>query len=207
MSQGRSLEGGEGQEAALLRLLADGLTEEMVTRLALPASVETVRSALRRAANRLAPEAPPAVAAPPAAPPSTAGLASLSLFTDGASRGNPGQAGAGWVIRDEQGQELLAHGKYLGCCTNNQAEYQALLLGLAAARQLGGGRIAVFLDSELIVRQINGQYRVKDEKLKPLYAQAKEALKAFTSCRVDHVPRAQNQRADELANRAIDQRL
>jgi len=131
----------------------------------------------------------------------------LILYTDGASRGNPGEAGAGFVVSDGSGRELFAGGRYLGQCTNNMAEYQALLLGLLEVKRLQATEVAIFLDSELIVRQLQGRYRVKDEKLKPLYQQALQYLAGFSGWRVQHVPRAQNARADELSNQAIDERL
>ncbi len=131
----------------------------------------------------------------------------LTLFTDGASRGNPGEAGAGIVLVDEHNQELYGSGTYLGLCTNNVAEYQALLLGLSEAKKHGGKNISIFLDSELIVRQLLGQYQVKDVKLKPLFEKVKVALSGFESYTVKHVPRAQNKRADQLANQGIDEHL
>jgi len=132
-----------------------------------------------------------------------AGLA-LQLFTDGASRGNPGQAGAGIAIFDEEGNELVGTGHYLGQCTNNEAEYRALLFGLAKCREFGRGMLKVHLDSELIVKQIRGEYRVKHPNLKPLFQEAMQKLSDFASFSVTHVRREKNSRADELANLAID---
>ena len=132
-----------------------------------------------------------------------AGLA-LQLFTDGASRGNPGQAGAGIAIFDEEGNELVGTGQYLGQCTNNEAEYRALLFGLAKCGEFGRGRLKVYLDSELIVKQIRGEYRVKHPNLKPLFQEAMQKLSEFSSFSVTHVRREKNSRADELANQAID---
>ncbi|WP_051305908.1 ribonuclease HI family protein [Desulfogranum mediterraneum] len=127
------------------------------------------------------------------------------LFTDGASRGNPGQAGAGIVLFDQQGEELLSYAKYLGTCTNNVAEYQALIIGLEQALAAGCRQLEIFLDSQLIVYQIQGRYRVKNETLKPLYARVLAQLKGLDNWSVAHVPRARNKRADELANLGIDQ--
>lgn len=132
---------------------------------------------------------------------------SLRLYTDGASRGNPGDAGAGIVVLDDRGREILAQGKYLGTCTNNVAEYQALLLGLTEASRLGDGTIDIFLDSQLIVRQIQGVYRVKSSDLQPLFAQVKELLSSFADFTVSHIPREQNKRADQLANQGINNRF
>lgn len=131
----------------------------------------------------------------------------LILFTDGASRGNPGEAGAGIVLCNEQGEEITAKGFYLGQCTNNVAEYRALLLGLREAKKYGDRAIALYLDSELIVRQLNGAYRVKDEKLKPLFAEVMALLRGFAGFTATHVPRSKNRRADELANLGIDRKL
>jgi ribonuclease HI len=128
----------------------------------------------------------------------------LYLYTDGASRGNPGEAGAGVAILDDKGNELVATGKYLGQCTNNEAEYRALLFGLAKCKEFGKGRIKIHLDSELIVKQILGAYRVKHPNLIPLFQETMQILSGFASFSVTHVRREKNSRADELANRAID---
>lgn len=137
----------------------------------------------------------------------TTSLTKLTLFTDGASRGNPGKAGAGIHLLDKNGEEIAAKGFYLGECTNNMAEYKALILGLTEAKNFGNKEITIYLDSELIVRQLQGRYKVKDAKLKPLYAEVTELLADFKSYKVGHVPRKENQRADELANQGIDDRL
>lgn len=131
----------------------------------------------------------------------------LSLYTDGASRGNPGEAGAGISIVDEQGNELFSASEYLGQCTNNEAEYRALLHGLANVRQFGCGRLAVYLDSELIVRQILGQYKVKNANLKLFFAEAVKRLGEFPTYSISHIRREKNSRADHLANQAIDDHL
>jgi len=130
---------------------------------------------------------------------------SLTLHSDGGSRGNPGPAGAGAVLYDEQGQEVAALSRYLGRTTNNEAEYQALLMGLKRAQELGAQRLTVKMDSELIVRQLEGKYRVKAPGLKPMYDQAKRLLQGFASVTILHVRREFNKRADELANQAMDQ--
>lgn len=131
----------------------------------------------------------------------------LHLYTDGASRGNPGEAGAGVAILDDEGNELVVAGQHLGQCTNNEAEYRALLLGLAKCRELGQGRIKIHLDSELIVKQIQGAYRVKHPNLKPLFEEAMQSLSGFASYSITHVNREKNSRADQLANQAIDDHL
>ncbi|MCW5211598.1 ribonuclease HI family protein [Desulfobulbus sp. TB] len=131
---------------------------------------------------------------------------SCTLFTDGASRGNPGEAGAGSVLLDNNGQELAVRSLYLGQCTNNLAEYKALLLGVQSALELGCRKLEIFLDSQLIVRQIQGQYKVKHPTLKPLFFEVKELLSRVESWSVAHVPREQNKRADALANQGIDEK-
>jgi ribonuclease HI len=132
---------------------------------------------------------------------------SLLLFTDGASRGNPGQAGAGIAILDEQGSELVGTSLYLGKCTNNEAEYRALLFGLDTCAEFGRGRLKIHLDSELIVKQIRGEYKVKHPNLKQLHQKVMQKLKDFSGFSITHVRREKNSRADELANKAIDEHL
>jgi ribonuclease HI/probable phosphoglycerate mutase len=136
----------------------------------------------------------------------TATIGRCRLFTDGASRGNPGEAGAGAVVCDPAGGELAARSAYLGQCTNNVAEYRALLLGLEEARRLGCRELDISLDSELIVRQLQGRYKVKNETLQTLFREVQGRLAGFTRWTVGHVPRAKNARADELANRGIDEK-
>ncbi len=130
----------------------------------------------------------------------------LTLHADGGSRGNPGPAGAGAVLYDDQGREVAALARYLGSTTNNEAEYQALIMGLAEAQRLGAAQLTVKMDSELVVRQLSGQYRVKAPGLKPLYDQARRLLQGFGAVTILHVRRQFNQRADELANQAMDRR-
>jgi ribonuclease HI len=129
-----------------------------------------------------------------------------SLYCDGASRGNPGQAGAGAVLIDASGDIKGRYGEYLGQTTNNVAEYQALILGLKMARNLGVKKIQVFADSELLVRQLKGQYRVKAAHLLPLYEAAQRTRREFETFDIAHVPREMNSLADRLANAAIDQK-
>ncbi|HEY5543010.1 MAG TPA: ribonuclease HI family protein [Candidatus Binatia bacterium] len=126
------------------------------------------------------------------------------LMVDGAARGNPGEAGCGAVIADENGVVVKELSRYLGRTTNNVAEYEGLLMGLEALLKLGQKHIVVQSDSQLLVRQLNGEYRVKDEKLKVLFAQAMRLLRQFGSYRILHVRREMNKLADRLANRGID---
>ena len=128
------------------------------------------------------------------------------LNCDGASRGNPGPAGAGMVLFDPQGRLQANKGRYLGETTNNVAEYQALLLGLKEARKLSVQKLRIFADSELMVKQLNGRYRVKSPHLIPLWQEALNALNQFETWAIAHVPREENHLADEAANRAIDQK-
>jgi ribonuclease HI len=127
------------------------------------------------------------------------------LQCDGASRGNPGPAGAGMVLFDPQDRLQAREGRYLGETTNNVAEYQALLLGLAEAHRLGVKKLRVQADSELMVKQLNGLYRVKSPHLIPLWRAAINALNKFEAWDITHVPREENHLADAAANQAIDQ--
>ncbi|HEY7163714.1 MAG TPA: ribonuclease HI family protein [Candidatus Binatia bacterium] len=129
------------------------------------------------------------------------------LMVDGAARGNPGEAGCGAVIVDEAGEVVKELSCYLGHATNNVAEYEGLLLGLQALLDLEKKNIRVQSDSQLLVRQLNGQYRVKDEKLKRLFERAVNLLRRFDKVRIVHVPRELNRHADRLANQGIDQVL
>ena len=126
------------------------------------------------------------------------------LYGDGGSRGNPGAAAFGFVILDGAGNEVAAAGGAIGTATNNVAEYTALLRGLECALELGVQRIRVRMDSELVVRQMLGQYRVKHPNLQPLHAQAQELRRQFAAFHIEHVRRADNARADALANAALD---
>ena len=127
------------------------------------------------------------------------------LMVDGASRGNPGQAGCGAVIYDENGSVIEELFRYLGSTTNNVAEYQGLLMGLKAALERGARSLQIQSDSELLVRQLNGVYRVKNAALQSLYKEAVELLGRFEAFGVTHVRREFNKVADRLANRAIDE--
>jgi len=131
----------------------------------------------------------------------------VRLYTDGACRGNPGNGGAGAVLFDEQGDVVTTAKKFLGSCTNNEAEYAALILGLEEALAGGHKTIQIFLDSELLVRQINGIYRVKNSRLKELMKEVQRHLVVFDEYTVKHVPRSENAVADRLANEAIDDEL
>jgi ribonuclease HI len=128
------------------------------------------------------------------------------LRTDGGARGNPGPAGAGFVLQDSSGAVVADGGKFLGVATNNEAEYEALRWGLETALARGVRTIEVRADSELVVRQVLGVYRVKNARLAPLHAQVMRLLGEFEGHHVMHVRRAENQAADDLANAAMDSR-
>jgi ribonuclease HI len=126
------------------------------------------------------------------------------IYTDGGARGNPGPAAAGAVILADDGRVLVEISEYLGVATNNVAEYRALLLALQRAIDEGCREADICMDSELIVRQLNGQYRVKDAKIIPLHAKARHLLRQFDVANLTHVRREQNQLADKLVNAALD---
>lgn len=131
----------------------------------------------------------------------------LNLYTDGACRGNPGQGGAGAVLVDESGNIFATIKKSLGLCTNNIAEYKALIMGLEEALKRKCRRLHIFLDSELLVNQINGQYKVKNENLKILMRDVRKLLSYLDNYTIKHIDRSQNHLADHLANEAIDDAL
>lgn len=127
-----------------------------------------------------------------------------SLYVDGACRGNPGPGGAGAVLFDPGGERQAAESRYLGETTNNVAEYQALLLGLELAQNLGVRNLQVFADSLLVVQQLKGAYRVKTPHLLPLWREAYQALQKFDNYAISHLDRSLNHEADRLARQAID---
>jgi ribonuclease HI len=129
------------------------------------------------------------------------------VHVDGGSRGNPGPAAVAAVASSSDGETLAERTAYIGDATNNVAEYRAFLLGLELARELGAEEVEVVNDSELIARQIGGEYKVKHAGLKPLFAQAMGELRGFHRWAVRSVPREQNTRADELVNEALDEAL
>ena len=131
----------------------------------------------------------------------------VNIYSDGAARGNPGPAGAGAVLKGQDGQVIVEVCRYLGEMTNNQAEYRALILGLEEAKHVGATQIAIYADSELVVKQIMGEYRVKNEGIKPLYAEAQRLLRKFSEYTIQHLPRDENRHADRLANLAIDGKI
>jgi ribonuclease HI len=123
---------------------------------------------------------------------------------DGGARGNPGPAAIGVVVSDPDGTVIDEVAERIGVATNNVAEYRAVIKGIERAQALGAGELELIGDSELIARQLTGAYKVKHPSMKPLHAQALAALGRFDSWRIRTVPRAQNARADELVNAALD---
>ena len=128
----------------------------------------------------------------------------LVVNVDGGSRGNPGPAAIGVVVSSPEGEILDELGETIGDATNNVAEYRALLRGIEHATELGGTELELIGDSELVVKQVRGEYRVKDAGLKPLHAQVKAALAGLGSWSIRNVPREQNAEADRLVNEALD---
>lgn len=144
-------------------------------------------------------------------------MPNLKIYTDGGARGNPGLAACGAVIKNEKGEVVLKASKFIGIATNNQAEYKALILALEKAREiLNSGENAkslvknknleCHLDSELVVKQLNGEYKIKNEGLKPLFAQARNLISKFDSVKFIYIPREQNKSADKLVNKELDAR-
>ncbi len=130
----------------------------------------------------------------------------MIIYTDGGARGNPGPAGIGVVIMNEQKKVVAQISKYIGEATNNQAEYQALLAALEKAKQLGVRELEVFLDSELLVKQLNRQYRVKDKDLALLFVKVYNAALGFNKVIFKHIRRELNFKADKLVNQALDKK-
>lgn len=131
----------------------------------------------------------------------------LKIYTDGGSRGNPGPSASGYVLYDESGNVVVDKGVYLGITTNNQAEYTALKLALEDAKKLGASEVMVFMDSLLVVNQMNGIFKIKNRDLWPLHDAIKQLAKGFKKISFNHVPREQNKVADAAVNRALDEQL
>lgn len=128
----------------------------------------------------------------------------LKLHTDGGSRGNPGLAAVGGVLFDERNEIVGQFSRFIGTTTNNVAEYTALIDGLSLAKSNGATEVGCYLDSELVVKQLNGQYKVKDQNMKLLYAEVIKKVEMFNLVTFTHVPREQNENADTLVNNALD---
>ena len=128
----------------------------------------------------------------------------IIVYTDGASRGNPGPAAAAFILNEPTGTQLQAKAFFIGRTTNNVAEYTAIIKALQAAKEIGAKELIVFSDSELLVRQINGKYKVKSEQIRPLFQQAIELLSEFENYKVRFIPREKNKEADKLVNQALN---
>jgi len=127
----------------------------------------------------------------------------MIIHADGASRGNPGPAAIGATIKDEQGKLIACISQGIGRTTNNQAEYRAVIAALEKAIRLGAEEVDINLDSQLVVKQISGEYRVKKPALKPLYQQVKQRQSLLKGFSIAYIPRRQNTEADRLASRAL----
>ena len=125
------------------------------------------------------------------------------VYSDGASKGNPGAAGAGWIIRRADHSREVKNCRFLGQATNNEAEYQALMLALQEALSLGAKAVRICLDSELLVRQLNGLYKVRSPALGIFFQKTRELLSRFSKYAIIHIPREENREADQMANLAI----
>jgi ribonuclease HI len=132
------------------------------------------------------------------------GKAPLEIYVDGASRGNPGSSGAGVLIKDIDGT-IHKIKRNLGILTNNQAEYEALIIALQAAKELKKNHLKIYTDSSLLANQINGNWRVRDSKIAVLYKKARRLIEKFKQVEIEHIPRELNREADRLANEAIDE--
>lgn len=190
--------------------LIDRLLEDLSITFDIQKTIENIgiTEAQAKAAIRwLAKERAPAATGPVKAKAEAKAVAGRhELYVDGASRGNPGEAGAGALIKDPSAKVVKRLKKFLGRTTNNVAEYSALVMGLEAARSMGIDRISVFADSELMVKQLNGVYKVKSEDLRPLYEKAAALSKGFKEFSIRHIYREKNAAADALSNEAIDDR-
>ncbi|MFH1375364.1 MAG: ribonuclease HI family protein [Patescibacteria group bacterium] len=130
----------------------------------------------------------------------------ITLFADGATRGNPGPSSAGVLLLNEKGEELGEISKFLGTATNNQAEYAAVVFGLEKALKLKATEVEIFLDSKLIVEQVSGRWKIKEVQLKKAVEKVHALLQKFSDWKIQHVPREKNSKADALANRVLDLR-
>ncbi|MFB3819386.1 MAG: ribonuclease HI family protein [Candidatus Methylomirabilales bacterium] len=194
---------------AILRRLSRAKPGDGVLQLPANLSPEDALRALRAALKALGAEAEEArPAAPPAARAAATGLRvhpALRVHIDGGSRGNPGPAGIGVVVLTPEGEVVERLHHFIGQATNNTAEYRALLLALERVLARGCREVEVLSDSELLVRQLLGQYQVRHPDMRRLYAQAQEQIGKLGRFTIRHIPRAQNAEADALANRAMDE--
>lgn len=133
-------------------------------------------------------------------------LSLIKIYTDGGSRGNPGPSASGYVIYDANDKVIVRAANYIGITTNNQAEYISIKNALACAKKISGGEALVFMDSQLVINQLNGVYQVKNKDLWPIYESVKELAKNFKKIRFTHTPREFNKVADALVNESLDKK-
>jgi ribonuclease HI len=131
----------------------------------------------------------------------------LTIFTDGGARGNPGPAGCGAIIYNSKKEIVAKIGQYIGKNTNNQAEYRALIMGLERAKKIKAAEVRCYLDSELVVKQLNREYRVKDKDLEPLFIKVHNLTLNFKKVIFNHIRREKNKEADRLVNLVLDRAL
>lgn len=131
----------------------------------------------------------------------------VTMFTDGGARGNPGPAAIGVVIKNHKGDVIQKTGKYIGESTNNDAEYKALLDGVTSLKEMGATKVKCYLDSELVVKQMNGLYKVKNQNIKTLWSKIKIIEKSFEEISYHHVKREKNMEADSIVNEVLDSAL
>lgn len=131
----------------------------------------------------------------------------LIIYTDGGARGNPGPAGIGAVAYDEKKKVIFKLKEFIGRATNNQAEYKAVIAALAKAKEAGAPELEFYLDSELVVKQLNREYRVRDKDLAPLFVKVYNAVLGFKKVTFKHIRREQNKEADKLVNEALDEKM
>lgn len=174
-----------GDLSFALRKIADGYKLDEVWKEAGFKSKKSLAEEIRNLAQKIAPKL------------------RVIVYTDGASVGNPGDAGCGAVVVDQQGEILAEDYRYLGKSTNNYAEYQGLIMGLKMAQALGAGEVEVRLDSDLLVNQIKGEYKVKSKSLAKLYEKVMDLIGGFDDFRIVHIDRSENKKADRLATLAI----
>jgi ribonuclease HI len=201
-------------DAEILRFIAakEGLADTLaqfkaVSREGLRAVLERAAAVVESAERGGASDSGVFSAQAVAAGPGASAVNRIRVYSDGAARGNPGLAGAGAVLVEANGRVVERLGKFLGVQTNNYAEYMGLLLGLKRAKELGVQEVEVFADSELMIRQLGGRYQVKSPSLRPLYEEVLGLLNEFQRVKLVHVPREMNAAADEMSNRAIDERM
>lgn len=130
----------------------------------------------------------------------------LFLYTDGGSRSNPGPAAAGFLVKTENGEVLKEGGRFLGVATNNEAEYQALIEGLTAAKEFSPQHLDCFLDSSLVVNQLNGKFKIKEARLRELVFEVKKLEPEFASICYQYIPREENEEADAIVNQILDEK-